>query len=303
MSLQTFLKEIDKGMPSPVYLFYTEDAFFQREAVEAIKGLVPAAERDFNFHTFDLLIKGNEDPTFMEILDVANTVSFFGGRRITVVSGNLQKLTKKDHERLNVYLSNPAKGSILVMIHNGSLTKETREKFGALRPVSLDIKESEIPYWIKKRAGMKGIEISAGASDYLIGLVGPDFGLLSAEIEKISLLGKKRINADDISDIATGGRLYSIFDLVDALRRRDPERVLQIYKALKETAEDYSLIGALNWQYARSLHPRNSPAENEYLLRVFELLNKADIDIKSSGRSFPMEYLLIKLLRLQAGPP
>jgi DNA polymerase III delta subunit len=302
MSLQTFLKEIDKGMPSPVYLFYTEDAFFQREAVEAIKGLVPAAERDFNFHTFDLLIKGNEDPTFMEILDVANTVSFFGGRRITVVSGNLQKLTKKDHERLNVYLSNPAQGSILVMIHNGSLTREAREKFGALRPISLDIKESEIPYWIKKRAGMKGIEISAGASDYLIGLVGPDFGLLSAEIEKISLLGKKRIDTGDISDIATGGRLYSIFDLVDALRRRDPERVLQIYKALKETAEDYSLIGALNWQYARGLHPRNSPAENEYLLRVFELLNNADIDIKSSGRSFPMEYLLIRLLRLQAGP-
>ena len=28
-----------------------------------------------------------------------------------------------------------------------------------------------------------------------------------------------------------------------------------------------------------------------------ELLNKADIDIKSSGRNFPMEYLLVKLLR------
>ena len=302
MSFQTFLNEIKKGMPSPVYLVYTEDAFFQREAVEAIKGLVPAAERDFNFHTFDLLTKGEEIPTLMQILDVVNTVSFFGGRRFTVVVGNLQKLAKKDRERLHVYVSNPAGGSVLVMVHNGSLTKETREKFGALKPISLDIKESEIPYWIKQRAAIKEIEISADAIDYLMDLVGPDFGLLSAEIDKISLLGKKRINADDISDIIAGGRLYSIFDLVNALREGDPQRVLHIYKALKDTVEDYSLIGALNWQYGRNLNQRNSPSENEYLLRVFELLNKADIDIKSSGRTFPMEYLLIKLLRLQAGP-
>jgi DNA polymerase III delta subunit len=302
MSFQTFLKEVHKGMPLPIYLLYTEDAFFQREAVEAIKGLVPASERDFNFHTFDLLIKGEEAPALMQVLDVVKTASFFGGRRFTVVAGNMQKLVKKDRERLNAYVSGPAEGSVLVLIHGGPLTKDTREKFGALKPMSLDIKESEIPYWIKQRAAMKEVEASADAIDYLLDLIGPDFGLLSAEVDKISLLGKKRINADDISGIVAGGRLYSIFDLVNALRKGDPQRVLHIYKSLKDTVDDYSLIGALNWQYGRNLNPRNSPSENEYLLRVFELLNKADIDIKSSGRTFPMEYLLVKLLRLQAGP-
>jgi len=42
-----------------------------------------------------------------------------------------------------------------------------------------------------------------------------------------------------------------------------------------------------------------SRQDQEYLLNVFGLLNQADIEIKSSGRNFPMEYLLIKLLRLQ----
>ena len=94
-----------------------------------------------------------------------------------------------------------------------------------------------------------------------------------------------------------------IFELVDALKERDAEKIFTVYKALRETAEDYSLIGALNWQYGRKLHPRMTPAEKEHLLRIFELLNKADIDIKSSGRNFPMEYLLVKLLRLKAGRP
>lgn len=298
MSYQAFLKEIEKGLPAPVYLFVASDMFLQREAAEAIKRLVPEAERDFNLHAFDLLLPGDETITFGQILDVVNTVSFFGGKRFTVLTLNLQKLLKKDQERLNAYIMNPAENSVFVILHVGSLGKEAREKFRSLKTISLDIRESEMPYWIKQRARTKGLEISDEASDYLIGLVGPDLGLLASEIEKISLLGKKRIGVDDISDIVTGERLYSIFDLVNALRAKDSERVFRIYKTLRETSEDYSLIGVLNWQYGRNLQKGNSPSEKQYLLEVFELLNRTDIEIKSSGRTFPMEYLLVKLLRL-----
>lgn len=189
------------------------------------------------------------------------------------------------------------------MLHTGILTKDSREKFRTLKPFSLDLKGSEIPSWLKQRAGMKGIEMSDEAIDYLIGLIGSDLGLLSSEVEKISLIGKKRIDIDDISEIVTGERLYSIFDLVNALRMKDAEGVFRIYKTLRETADDYGLIGALNWQYGRNLNAKASPAEKEYFLRVFELLHGADIDIKSSGRTFPMEYLLVKLLRLKEARP
>lgn len=301
MSFQTFLNAAEKGLPAPVYMFYASDLFLLREAMDEIKRLVPEAERDFNFHILDLTVQGEGSITLEQILNVANTVSFFGGRRFTILSGNIQKLLKKDLERLHVYIANPAEGSVFVILHNGELKKDAREKFKSLKPVSLDMRESEIPFWIKKRARIRGIEISDNAIDFLIGLHGPDLGLLAAEIEKISLLGKEKVNTDDISEIVTGGRLYSIFDLTNALRERDPGRVFRIYKTLRETSDDYSLIGALNWQYGRHIHSGGNQAENEYLLRVFELLNSVDKDIKSSGRIFPMEYLLIKLLRLQEG--
>jgi len=298
MSFQAFLHEIKKGLPLPVYLLYASDPFFHREAIEAMKRLVPEAERDFNFHVFDLS-SGDDNLSFGQILDVANTHSFFGGRRITVLLGNIQKLSKKDLERLDIYISNPAPASVFVIFHNGVIKKDLRERFRMLKPISLDIRESEIPYWIKQRVDMKGLEISDEAATYLIGLIGPDIGLLSAEIEKVSLLGKRRIDVDDISEVVAGERLYSIFDLVDALREKDVEKVFRIYKTLRETAEDYSLIGALNWQYGRLLLSGGRPASNEYFFRLFELLNESDRDIKSSGRTFPMEYLLVKLLRLQ----
>ena len=302
MSYQGFLNEVEKGLPAPVYLFYTSDPFLHRESLEAIKKLVPESDRDFNLHIFDI---SSPDDTagIQQILDVTNTVSFFGGRRYTILAGNLQKISKKDVEKINAYLSSPSQNSVFIMLHDGLMKKDAKEKFQVPKQISLDIRESEIPYWIKQRVRMKNMEISDEAADYLIGITGTDLGLLAAEIEKISLIGKKRIEIPDIADIVAGGRTYSAFDLVNALNMKNAEKVFRIYKTLKETADDYSLIGVLNWQYTRSIHPGMNKAENSYYRQVFELLNMVDKDIKSSGRSYPVEYLLIKLLRLKKGLP
>jgi DNA polymerase-3 subunit delta len=303
MSYRAFLSEIEKGLPAPVYLFSVTDPFLQKEAIDGIKGLVPENERDFNLHIFDLSAQGDETPTVTATVDVANTVSFFGGRRITIIIANLQKLIKKDVERLNHYLENPAPNSGFIIFHQGTFGKQIRNKFKGLKPVPLDIRESEVHHWMKQRARMKGIQISEEAIDYLISLIGSDLGLLSSEIDKIALLGITRININDISDIITGGRVYGIFDLVNALRQKAPEKVFKIYRVLKETSDDYSLIGALNWQYGRFIKAESKQKEQEHFLRIFELLNAVDLDIKSSGRTYPVEILLIKLLRLQERLP
>jgi len=300
MSYQAFLSEIEKGLPSPVYLFYASDPFILREGIGAVKGVVPEADRDFNLHIFDL---GSTDDAFtvQQMLDVMNTVSFFGGRRFTILTGNTQKIAKKDLEKIHEYVASPAPNTVFVIFHSGAIKKDGKAKFDVPKQISLDIREADIPFWIKERVRTKGPDISDRAVNYLIGSTGPDLGLLASEIEKISLIGKKRIDDEDITDVLTGGRLYNVFDLVNALRSKDADKVFRIYKTLKETADDYSLIGALNWQYGRELHDNLSPAENSSFVQIFELLNTVDIDIKSSGRNFPLEYLLIKLLRLRKG--
>ncbi len=298
MSFQAFLKEVQKGMPAPVYLVHSSDAFLQREALNALRGMVPEEERDFNLHIFDLLAPGEDPPAMQQMLDVANTVSFFGTRRFTVLLCSLQKVTKKNLEILGEYVANPAPGSVLVILHNGPLRKDMREKLKGLRPISLDLRETEIPGWIQQKARSKGLEISARASVFLLGLVGTDLGLLASEIEKLSLAGKKEIDSGDITEMTAGGREFSIFDLVNALRAKDAEEVFRIYNVLKGAVEDYSLLGALNWHYGRALLSGMKPSRHENPLRVFQMLHEVDRDIKSSGRAYPVEYLLVRLLRL-----
>lgn len=298
MGFQAFLNEIEKGLPSLVYLFHASDNFLNREAIKAIRELVPEGEREFNLHIFDFSREADEKTPFEQLLDTANTVPFFGKRRFVIWSGNLKGLSKKDMKKFESYFSNPSPYSVLLLFHEGVLKKEMRDSFKGVEIISLDIREAEIPSWIRHRAKLKGLEVSDDVAGYLLGLKGPDLGLLSAEVEKISLLGKQKVSVDDISEIIEGGGFYTPFDLVEALEEKNAEKVFRIYKVLKETTESYSLIGILNWLYGRKLPAGGRTRGNKYFLKIFEILNRADIDIKSSGRDFPLEYLLVKLLRI-----
>jgi DNA polymerase III delta subunit len=143
-----------------------------------------------------------------------------------------------------------------------------------------------------EKAEAKGIKLTPGAVEYLIGTVGPDAGLLSSEVEKLTLIGKQRLDKDDIAGMVKGSGDYDVFDLIDALRKKNTDSVFRIYRALSETQEPYSLLGALNWHYGRVADGLKNRGE------VFALLNEADRMVKSTGGLYPVELLLVRLLRI-----
>jgi len=299
MSYKNLLDEIKKGLPSQSYLLNSSDRFLHAEAVSLIKGLVPPGELDFNFQSFDILASGQEKTAFDQILDVLNTVPFFGGRKYVVIE-NSQKIAKKDLKKLETYLQSPSGSSVLVLLYEGSLKKDAKEGFRGVKQISLDIREGDMPAWIVEKARLKGLNLSGDAAQYLLAVIGPDLGMLSTEIEKLTLVGKPEIEKGDIAEIIEGKRIFNAFDLINAIRDRDKEKVFRIYSILRETEEPYGLLGALNWQYAQMLGEKNSPKERIYLYEIFRLLNSADLGIKTGG-FYPFELLLVKLLRLSPG--
>ena len=109
MSFKAFLSEIEKGLPETVLSVFCGRSVSPEGGSRGDKRLVPETERDFNLHVFDLSLSGMMNHVVRHrYINVANTVSFFGGRRFTLGIGNPQKLSKKDQERLNGYVSKPA---------------------------------------------------------------------------------------------------------------------------------------------------------------------------------------------------
>lgn len=294
MSIKNFIHESEKGFGSPVYFLYADDQYLLKETAIMAAKTVPEAERDFSFDLFDL--DGiDETPPFEQIVDVLNTAPFFVRHRIVVIE-NIQELFKKDMEPLENYISNPSHHAVLILLHRGNPKAQFREVMKKVKTIALDIKPQELPSWIKEKARLKGLTVTNDAVDYLIGLIGPDVGLISSELEKFTLIGKSHIDTKDIVTIVRGNSDYDVFDLVNALRDKDTERAFRIARALQETQESYGLLGAINWHYSRmSLKDKGRAA---YYSKVFELLNEADISIKTSGGAFPLEYLLIRLLQI-----
>ncbi len=297
MSYRNFLDEIKKGLPLSNYILVSSDPFLHTEAVSSIKALVPEGERDFNFHIFDITGAGNGNVPFEQIIDVLNTMPFFSGRKFVIID-NFQKLSKKDFAKLEQYLLKPSESSVMILLNAGALKKDIRDKLKGLKQILLDIRENEIPLWLKEKAGSKGFEISVDAAECLMGTIGTDLGLLSSELDKFTLIGKPRIEKEDILEIIKGNRTYNPFDLVNAIRSKDTEKVFSIYRVLRETEEPYGLLGILNWQYAQFMAGKDSPQEKRFYYNVFDILNKADIEIKSSGSFYPVELLLVRLMKL-----
>jgi DNA polymerase III delta subunit len=297
MSYRNFLDEMKKGMPLTAYVLVASDPFLHYEAMSLIKAIVPEGERDFNFQIFDVANTKESDTPFDQIIDVLNTIPFFSGRKFVIIE-NPHKLLKKDLKKLAQYLLAPSESSVLVLLHPGALKKEAKETLSGLKQIILDINDREIPVWLKTKAKSRGIELSDPAANYLLGTIGPDLGLLSSELDKCTLMGKPRIEKDDIAEAIEGKRTFSAFALVDALRARDTEEAFRVYRVLRDTEEPYSLLGALNWQYAKFFAGKNTPEERNYFNRVFGFMSEADAAIKSSGSAYPMELLLVRLLKL-----
>lgn len=296
MSIKAFLQEIDKGLTSPAYLLYADNEYPIEEALSAVKRTIPETEMPFNFNVFDM-DSADSIPTAGEITDTLNTVSFFGSRRYVVVR-NLQKISAKEFKKFQSYIANPSPNSVFLMSYTGTLKKEMKESTKGLKTICLDIRENDLPVWIKEKIRQKGITIKDDAVEYLIGVVGNDIGLLSSELEKLASFGNETITISGIKEIVEGSRDYSVFDLTNALREKNTEKVFRIYRTLSETTEPYNLLGAINWQYSKMSMQANDMRQRKTFSRAFELLNNADIQIKTSGGAYPMEHLLIRLLRL-----
>jgi DNA polymerase-3 subunit delta len=285
MSIRQLHQELSKGMPAPVYLLYSTDDFLLYEALSAIKeGFGDSS--GFNFDVYDL--KSPDDSISLDaILDILNTLPFISSRRAVVIN-NVQKLAKKEVQKLEDYLLNPSITSLLVMLHTGAAPKLFGATLsGSFKSIAVSVQERELPLWIKERAKQKKVRLSDRAAEYLISMTGTDLGMLSAEVEKLACFAGSEtgrvIDVDDIKEIVYSGADYSAFNLLDALKRKDAREVFRIFESIAKTQEPQMLLGALNYYYGRKGD------------KTIGLLHAADIALKTSHK-YVMEDLLVKLL-------
>ena len=305
-------REFKSGLPGPLYYLWSEENCFLDDALSRFIEIVAASGPvDFNYDVF----YPSSGP--QEILDAALTLPFMARRRLVVLKG-FHQFPASAVKALTRYLNEPSETTCMVFLSQKK-PKATFKFNWKVYP--LNIRESDIPAWLKHAAAGKGLKLTDDATDCLIEFVGHEPGLLMMEIEKLAISGSGTITGKDIISSTSMMRKYTPFELIDSIIAGQRTRAFRILKTMLagNVAEAPVIIGTLNWHYKqfyslwenkgkrpakmrektyRSLVKHLPSFCGDDFYRIFKSLHEADLGVKTSGRSeLVVEVLLIKLLQ------
>jgi DNA polymerase-3 subunit delta len=234
------------------YVFHGADAFTIAETLKDFKHrLGPPEAIDLN----TTVLEGRKQ-TIVEIRQACDTVPFLADKRLIVVYNLLTQWSSRGKrvepnpvgESLNTlveYLPHLPNTARLVFVEDTALPENhpvirLAERTGAGYVKRFDLPDSEgLPRWIAERAREHGGEIDPAAARQLATLVDDDLRLLDQEITKLVIHagGERAITVTDVAHLVPYAQAAVIFDLVDALGRRDGKIAARTLHGLLEMGE------------------------------------------------------------------
>lgn len=257
MDVFGFSRALAEGRVAPVYLVVGPETLLIDEALDQLtRHLLPdAGIRDLNRQIF----RGDDD-SVEAIVEALGGLPLLADRRLVIVR-NVEKLPAKDGDRLAAYIKNPNPSSCLALVAE---TMDMRRSFFRALPETALVEARPLglralPAWLRQRAHAAGAELTPEAATLLVELAGEETAVLSGELEKAILYsGADRVDVEAVRAVLGVERTRSIFELTNALIRRDvPAAVSMVAKLLATGEEPLGLLGMITrelrliWQVKR----------------------------------------------------
>ena len=243
---ESVLTSFQKGVFAPFYLFYGPEDFWLEITIDTIKkDLIPDEVKAFNLE----ILYGGEIST-QELLTRARLLPFMSSYRLLIVRGT-ENFTKDAFEQFLSYMDNPVDSTCIIWVADITDLKgifyERCKKLG--RAVHFKkLSERQVYGWLGKRAKELGLHITEEASSFMYQTVGGSLRDLSSEIFKLSLrYPHSQIGIEHIREMTTFSRLFTVFDLVDYVSKRDAAHAIVVLGKLFETQgrDTHTLLGFL----------------------------------------------------------
>jgi DNA polymerase-3 subunit delta len=213
-----FLRDPAAPGVRPFYAVVGEDAYLRREA---LKGIGRVALGDDGDEDLAVVRFAGEQATLADVLDEVRTLPFLSRRRVVIVEGADPFVTAHRKE-LEAYAEAPAESGVLVLAVKSWTASTKLAKLVERVGLAIDCKSPTpevLPRWLGELARARhGLKLEPDATHLLLELVGPEVGLLAAELEKLATYvgTRKSIHSDDVARLVGAGRLEKIWDVLDA---------------------------------------------------------------------------------------
>ena len=254
-------RELEQGKLAPVYVVAGADELTKRELVAQIS---TAALRNSPKELNETRLLWRETSA-NSIVDLCRTFPMMGDRRLVVVGG-VEKAKAKDLKPIAEYFDDPTPTSTLVL-HSTS-TDQLRLKVMKLAAKIGHVVKCDVPYanrlpgWIQQRARNKRVRIDPDACSLLADIVGADLAALDEALERLILFtsnggNQTQITLKDVETSVARTRVHTVFELTDALGRRQTADALQIMASMLDAREAPIGILAMVARHIRRLWQAN----------------------------------------------
>lgn len=330
-NLRAFEKHLEDSAPNHfanLYLIISKEPYDKKAAFEKLRSHLSKGQ---NVKMFE-----GESLHIGDALSELNSLSFFAKQNLIVIH-NIDKVKKGDQQTLEDYFAKPNPQAFLLLTAT-SLSGATNfykkiEKAGVILDVAAEKpweKEKTVADWFQKTAWEHSKKISLPVCQMLVKQMGVDQSLLEQELHKlICYVGDRSdITVEDIKDICLVANIETIWQLGDAIFRRDSAGAIRIFRALMgEGSHFLGLLRQVRGQFQTGLQissiltqggtsanvtalfpymkgtilEKNVKTAQDYGLNRYKngllLIDKADIDAKNSGGDIELiaDMLMMRL--------
>jgi DNA polymerase-3 subunit delta len=244
MTYTDFLLSAKANRFSPIYLFHGEEDFLIDEALQLIIGKV----LDEGTKGFNLDVVYGSKVEVKDVVAHASSFPMMRGRRVVVVK-EFEKLATTDVAKdvIGAYINNPLESTILALV---ALDPDFRKRpFADLKKKAELVEckplyDNQVPAWIADRVKSQGRQTNAEACRLIQAYVGNSLRSLQNELDKLYVFigDRKTFTAEDVAAVVGATKGYTVFELQNAIGRRDAKEAIRILERMLENGQSPTMI-------------------------------------------------------------
>lgn len=229
--MKTLKKRLQKKI-EPCYLVQGEDILLYDEALKLIKNACNLSFEEFNFQKFD-------DDTFSAdlVLDALETLPFASEKKVVLLK-NITKFSEDFKKKLVAYLKSPLPSTCLVIF-------DFANKFDFLISEKISAKrldEESLKNIVEEELSKSHKAIKKEALSLLLSYCCDYYSLIKNELKKLSDAPTDVITEKDIANMVTKETEYSVFELTEALSRKDAKKAVELLSLMDKDTKTFNLI-------------------------------------------------------------
>jgi DNA polymerase-3 subunit delta len=281
MSAEKIIADWKKGNFKPIYWLEGDEPFFIDQVVHyAEHKILPEAEASFNLSIFY-----GKDADWSSVVNACMRYPMFAEKQVVILKEAQQM---RDIEKLESYIDNPLSSTIFVVsfkekkVDGRSKLAKTLKSKGEMLSTK-KMYDSQLPEWVNQMVASHKLTIIPKALHLLVDHIGNDLSRLQNEVEKlaVNLAGRKNITEDDIEKYIGVSKDFNVFELQDALGKRDLAKTIRIIHYFEANPKAAPIQMIL-------------PALYNYFSKVFMLYSLPNITEQSAAAALGVNPFFVK---------